>query len=472
MAYRNCLAVLMLLLCVLQWEAKPDELEPARRCFVFEEDSAWACSVFFRADASEPRLDGSLPAPAVATRSAILNWNFFGKRNISEKLRLSLDTDVYTQRDWRSQSRNVLTSEVNTERGTFANARSETHLGLNEIFVSFESTPAWQMSVGKKRLIWGTGFASNPTDVLNPGKNLLDPTTEKRGSWLILIENLHDDATFSFVAAPGVIENHNTIPTKIYSYKTASTLAEENHYLYGFRSYHLIGEADLNLMLFKSLRYKDEVSHQVKGGVSWSQSFASMSEGLTGFGELLAYRGSARPDSSLQSRGSSKAMFYKALAGFRYDFQNESALVVEFFRQSDGDTRTDLSNRISALRSALAQSGQFSPEGPVEAKGRSDRALSALNMQNYLFLNYQRYKISDDLLLSLSIVHNLHDASGYAGPSLVWSPTESIFITLNAQSDFRYLSDAGLSVASLKSVREIDLNPMKSRVGFELKSFF
>jgi hypothetical protein len=467
---------LLFLLCLLQWEAKPNEFVPARRCLVFEEDSGWTCSFLLRADVIEPRLDASFPAPPVATRSAFLNWNLFGKRNISEQLRLSLDTDVYTQREWRLQNRNVLTSEVQTARNGFANVQSQTRLGLNEFFLLFEPTPACQMSVGKKRLMWGTGFASNPTDVLNPSKNLLDPTTEKRGAWLTSFDHLGDASTQSIFFAPGIVENHNTIPTKIYSFKLDSERSEEEeHYLFGLRSYHLIGEADLNLMVFNSHRYKDDINHQVKFGVSWSQSLVSLSDGLTGFGEMLAYRGTARPDSSFASRRTSRSVFFRVLAGMRYDFSNESALIVEFYSQSDGDSRLDFANRVSNLlkmRSALTQVPHSSSKPLSQQTNGSLKSVSSLNMQKYLLLNYQRYKISDDLLLSLSIVQNLHDASGYTGPTLAWSPNESMLLTLNAQSEFRFYSDAGISVPGFKNVREIDLNPFKFRVGVELKSFF
>ena len=159
----------------------------------------------------------------------------------------------------------------------------------------------------------------------------------------------------------------------------------------------------------------------------------------------------------------------------RYDFSNESALIVEFYSQSDGDSRLDFANRVSNLlkmRSALTQVPHSSSEPLSQQTNGSLKSVSSLNMQKYLLLNYQRYKISDDLLLSLSIVQNLHDASGYTGPTLAWSPNESMLLTLNAQSEFRFYSDAGISVPGFKNVREIDLNPFKFMVGVELKSFF
>lgn len=472
------LSVFALLLAV-QWEGRAVEEEDGRSCLVFASESSWNCSASFRFDILDPRLDASLPAVPLYTRTALINWNLFGKHNLSEELRFTLDADVYSQRAWTLKSRDLLTSEIQTSESSFLNGRSETNLGLNEIYFLFEPSPAWQLSVGKKRLIWGTGFASNPTDVLNPNKDLLDPTNEKRGSWIVSLENLREGATYSIFAAPGVIENHNTIPTQVLNYRADSDFSSSSHYIYGVRSYHLIGESDLNFMLFNSHRYKDEVSHQLKAGVSWSQSFAALSDGLTGFGELLAHQSSARTDKWLRSRAQDDSWYYKALVGIRYDFVNESALVLELFRQSDGDSRNDFATRIEssnqAQRSRAAMETGFSPTEVApsdDVSSRNGRSVSALAMKNYLFLNYQRYKVTDDLLISWSMVHNLHDASGYTGPSVVWSPSESIVLTFNANTDFKYMSDAAISVPSFRRIRETDINPLKTRYALELKSFF
>ncbi|MEY2987617.1 MAG: hypothetical protein RJB13_1138 [Pseudomonadota bacterium] len=470
---------ILLALCfaLVLGDAEASETNTGNRCGFFSENSGLTCSISMRIDAMDARLHSLIPAPPIPTRSAFLNFNLFAKKDLSENLRLTLDTDVYSQRNWRLQSRNIFTGNVRTEKESIKKSTPETRLGINEFFILVEPTPAWQVSAGKKRLIWGTGFASNPTDVLNPAKNMLDPTTEKRGSWLVLLENLRDDATYSFFAAPGVVENHNTIPTQVLTYKASPEDVEEQHYIYGVRSYHLIGESDLNLMLFESQRYKDDISHQLKAGVSWSQAISSWSDGLTAFAELLAQRGTSRSDSSLRSRGNSKALFYRVLAGVRYDFSNESALVAEFYRQNDGDSRSDFAQRLENLRSIQKVAAQINQpssqvQQSVQTDGRFGNSISTLNMQNYLFINYQRYKISDDVLLSWSLIHNLHDASGYTGPSVVWTPSESIVLTLIAQSEFSYMSNAGIFVNGLGKVKETDINPSQARLGFELKSFF
>lgn len=479
---RHCFALLLagVAAAVLPWESRADDSSEiaSQRCLVFGAETAWTCALSFRADMRQARLRSSFPAPSVPTRGLSVAMNVFGKHDFSERLRLIIDTDFLAERAWRQQQRDLKTSVVQTSEAAFAQGDSDTRLGLNELYIVSELSPAWQMSAGKKRLIWGTGFASNPTDVLNPGKNLLDPATEKRGSWLIQLEHVRDESTFSLFAAPGVQENKNSIPTDVLNYAESQD-ASSAHYLVGLRGYFLLGQTDLNVMLFHSERYKDDISHQWKGGVSWSQSLNRLSDSLTGFGELLLQQGSSRLDSSFVSRANDARWFHKVLLGARYDFANESALTVELFRQSDGDNRADfekrLKNAVVGLRSQPVTTGSIPGVFAEQESGinsRTTRTASALSLQNYLFLNYQRYKVTDDLLLSWSMLHNLHDSSGSTGPSIVWSPRESIQITFNANTDISWAPEAAVSVPFLGRVKESDLNPVKLRASLDVKSFF
>jgi hypothetical protein len=93
-------------------------------------------------------------------------------------------------------------------------------------------------------------------------------------------------------------------------------------------------------------------------------------------------------------------------------------------------------------------------------------------MQNYLFVNWQRYKINEDLFLSWSAVHNLHDAGGFQGPALQWTPTQATSLTLSANTDYSLLPDSGVQVEGYGRLQERELNPVQARVGLELKAFF
>ncbi|MGC4068664.1 MAG: hypothetical protein QM784_29240 [Polyangiaceae bacterium] len=50
----------------------------------------------------------------------------------------------------------------------------------SELYVSYSPRPWLNLLAGKKRITWGSGFAANPTDLINPPKIRLIPTTNGR----------------------------------------------------------------------------------------------------------------------------------------------------------------------------------------------------------------------------------------------------------------------------------------------------
>jgi hypothetical protein len=469
--------------------AQEPETEGARPCFVFPVAAAWNCSLSLRGDTADLRLSRNFPAPPVAERTALLDLNITGKGEFTSGTRYFLDIDGVARRSWDFSRRDLLTGAVLTTQSSDSENPSY-RMSVNELYSVFEPVPEFQFVLGKKRILWGSGLAINPTDALNPSKNFLDPTQERRGSWLFLAERVREKNTLSFLFAPRVVEDKNTIPTDILIDGSGSV--ERWQALSAVRWYQLAGNADLNFMIFRNDRFKDDVESPWMGGASWSQSLLSLSKQLEGHAEVLVRRGSPRPDAGLRARNDDNSLYYSFLYGHRYDFENESALIVEFFRQSDGDARTDLRKRLegsmAAYRALVLGRGTGNPSSDARSGATSDavagstsaaaaqseapRTVSALSQQNYLFVNWQRYKFNDDLFLSWSVVHNLHDGAGYLGPILQWTPTQSSSVTLTANTDYALLPDTGVLVQGAGRVRESDLNPVKFRFGMEMKSYF
>lgn len=470
-------------------DALAQEGDSGRPCLVFSQGSSWNCSLALKGESSFLRLNESLPSVAVPEKTALFDLNITGKSEIADGFRFALDNDFIARRSWEFKKRNVFNGNIETS-GSGVSENPAYRLALNEAYFLYELSPEYQFTVGKKRILWGSGFANNPTDVLNPGKNVLDPTLERRGAWLLQGERILEKHAFSLFFAPGVEEDKNTLPKNILNYRTSPDRERNNHFLTGFRWYQLLGNADLNFMLFRSDRYKNESRSQWKYGASWSQSLLGINKQLEGHAEVLLQRGSQRLDAEFQSRAESKDWYLNFLLGSRFDFENESALVVEYFRQSDGDSRADLKNRLERIMaltrnlklvsSQSSAAGGLSPSMNIPAafaqsgdsQSETSRTVSALSQQNYLFLNWQRYKFNDDLFLSWSVVHNLHDASGFQGPVLQWSPSQSTNVTLSANSDYALIAQSGVLVEGAGRVREIELNPLTGRLGLEVKSFF
>jgi len=442
-----------------------DDSSAARPCLVLPAGISWTCFVALRSDFSQPRLSERLPAPPVPGQTLLVDLNLTGKQELHSGTRFALDLDLVARRSWDFEQRNLLSGK--TEKAEPVEVENPSYrLGLNEVFVATELSPEFQFALGKKRVLWGSGFASNPTDALNPGKNVLDPTLERRGAWLGLFEYLGEKNALSFFFAPGVLEDKNTLPEKILRYASEPGQDKEYRSLTGARWYQLLGSADVNFLIFRSERYREERGNAWKFGASWSQILSGISKKLEGHSEILVQRGTARLDPFLRSRLDNSSWHMSVLLGGRYDFENESALVVELYRQSDGDSRADLKARVenglSNLRAATS----------IAAQGEVGRTVSQLGMQNYLFMNWQRYKLSEDLFLSWSIAHNLHDSAGFQSPGLQWTPSQSTSLTLSGSSEYALFSNAGVVVKNYGRLREIELNPVRARVGLELKAYF
>lgn len=420
----------------------------------------WIMSGLLRIDFVQPRLSKKIPAKEVASQTALLDFNLTGKSVLRDSLRLQADLDIFARRSWNFKTRNLITQGIETSQREDAENPAY-RLSLNEVYVNGDTQEGFQYVFGKKRILWGTGFAANPTDLLNPSKNPLDPTYERRGAWLLQGEYVQESQTFALLVAPGVVEDKNTLPTEVGVF-AHSNAQDQNHYLLGARWYRLLAGADLNLMTFYSERFREGEPVAWKGGVSWSQIAASLSKQLETHAEILFQRGSSNPLPLGESRLNSDVVFFRSLIGLRYDFENESALVLEYLNQSDGDTVADLQTRIKRELSAASRS--LGAQKVLTERRRL--------MRNNLYVNYQRYKFNEDIFLSWALAHNLHDHSGIQGPTLQWTPNQNLSLSVLAKFDYNLQRTAGVQIPDIGYVRTNELDPSKSRLGLEIKSYF
>jgi len=61
-------------------------------------------------------------------------------------------------------------------------------LTLNEAYLNIPLTDFLFFTIGKRRIVWGTGFSYNPSDFINPPKDPLHPGEERRGVYGTMLE--------------------------------------------------------------------------------------------------------------------------------------------------------------------------------------------------------------------------------------------------------------------------------------------
>ncbi|MBL8953035.1 MAG: hypothetical protein JNK82_19820 [Myxococcaceae bacterium] len=333
-------------------------------------------------------------------------------------------------------------------------------ISINEAYVLQEAAPWLNFLVGKKRIVWGPGLAFNPTDLLNVRKDPTDPTFQRAGAWLARIEVPLESSAFTLLFAPQVTQSAFGIPYGMVTYPEWDKQDDQPHYLVGARAYFLVADTDINVLAYFSNRYFDDFENKVRTGASFSRIFFDTwelhAEGLLQQGSsrtfvehdcvvdvqaALACNAQKRAFAA-RSRLFDPTWVTQLLAGVRKTFDDDSFISVEYLFQSDGyrpDQYQDLINAFDGINQARAF-GLALPAGaglliPNAGGGGADQATpSRFNFaptgKHYAFITFQKPRIKDDFTAQVVVLMNLQDLSTLWTPSITWSTTEWLSLSL------------------------------------------
>lgn len=379
---------------------------------------------------------------------------------------------------------------------------------VSELYGSYAFGEHANLVLGKKRLVWGAGFAQNPTDLLNPPKDPTDPTFQRAGSWLAKLEFPFDRFTVSLVGAAKVLRQYGGLPsTLLYypDYPTAEGAANpalddrdlQPHFAAAARLYALVADTDVNAFYFFSNLYNDAFDHKSRVGLSLSRVFG----GLEAHAEALAQQGSQRvyadegcvddPAALLgclasgrvpaaRTRFADDAVVLKALVGARYMFEDSGILSLEYFHNGEGYSQAEYQSflrllatsrelaktnaQAAALVARAAGQGAADPGSPQKFSFDAQRV-------HYLFLSYQRPQIADDFTLNVVLLASLADLSGQLAPSVTWSAREWLNVSLAAFVPLPGFESRGVDVRAQKYT-EYGLLPSDWRVYGSVRAFY
>jgi hypothetical protein len=293
--------------------------------------------------------------------------------------------------------------------------------------------------------------------------------------------------TFTLLASPAVLAQESGLPRALLTHPSWNQRDDELHYLIVARAYALVADSDLNLMVFHSNLYRDAFEDQTRVGLSFSRYFFEDYELHV---EALVGRGSARnypTPGCLNSREAAVECFVRGeplfsrrrldegrlrpriLAGTRYMFSDESLISVEYLYQADGLKRSefqDVVNGLSLLRAAR-ELGVDPDRITEQLLGDSEEGLPQRFRfepiaRHYAFLSFQKPKIRHDFTVTATLVANLQDLSGLLSPSVAWSATEWMTLTLSGFVPF----------STGAEVSEFSLAPISYRVLFQARLFY
>ncbi len=185
---------------------------------------------------------------------------------------------------------------------------------IDNAYFSIEQGP-FIAYVGKQRIKWGVGYTWNPSDLLQPTKDVFDPTRYLEGMYAIRMEYSNDFITPSIIISPEPQNNDDHLSRNI---KLACQL------------YKLVGTADV----FLNSIYLDNQFQTLGGAVSWDMGIFVLN--LEGAG--IRYKNKNLNILRALDQEESKKIKFNYLAGLAKSMGSEFFLTLEYYRNEWGLT--------------------------------------------------------------------------------------------------------------------------------------
>jgi hypothetical protein len=311
--------------------------------------------------------------------------------------------------------RSTLQTRLENERDT------QSRLALRELFFKFSPTSTIDLTLGRTILKWGTGYAYNPTGVIEPRRNPSDPSDRLRQFRGLDLAQ----ADFYFRASSLTLVYLNTL-------QTSGKWQLTNDHRLAMRLSTLFRGFDVSLIGFW------EKSRRGKIGLNFTKV---LDAALEIHGEFLGQRGSEAPQHLIITANApdtlfrlppfaplhehKRRLFGKYLAGFQYTFGGKANLAVEYFHNDDGLSGRDWQRFLGYLVFAnrqLSNPRWNSPQGNLAAANLlwSTGVLSTTgSTHDYLFVRlYSSDLATTRISGELNALENLHDASAVVIPTL------------------------------------------------------
>lgn len=418
----------------------------------------------------------------------ILEGNIQLKVSIGQKAFVYADVSLIYQNGWLYYDRDQNGDRVKIDDHDVSTLRP--FIVPSELYVSVAPKNWLNLLVGKKRIIWGSGFAFNPTDLINPPKDPTDPNFQRAGQWVARIELPFEKFTISTLFAPQVLYQQNGLPFAMMKYPDyqlsdgTKPADDAYHYLFAARLYLLLFNTDINLFYFFSNKYNDSFENTSRFGGSFSRYFFTdyelHFEALFQFGSgklfanhACANGGICNPSTALSSSKLTDGNLYpRLLVGGRTQFSDESTLSLEYYYQGDGYSALEFEDylRLLARAQAAGITTISQPTGGTTGAVPQRFTFDPLR-RHYLFLSYNKPKIRDDFSIGATLIAGLSDLSGTISPTVSWNAQEWLTLSL-----FGFIPIRGIPVGTVNindvSYSEYSLLPMDFRFLFEARAFY
>jgi hypothetical protein len=209
-------------------------------------------------------------------------------------------------------------------------ARDETHWTVRQAYVQYAWGSGLSLRAGKQRIAWGSGFAWNPTNRVEPPKNPFNTGLEQEGSWAARL----DWVPASWAGVVLLAARGETLPGDL-----PFAVASRRRRTAALRARFLIRDTDLALVFSGGKNQRTLTGFDLGRGLGGS---------LSAHAEGSFYRGAELAPAR------DAELFFRVAAGLLYN-QGESAFALEYFFNGEGYSREGLDVFLGGLEGSYAQ---------------------------------------------------------------------------------------------------------------------
>ncbi len=463
-----------------------------------------------RAQLTVPSLTAPMSTRDVALLHSITELSGLLKlRMLDERVSVVVDASAFIIAQGGYADRNAAGSGFDT-------VADHDVVGTDPRVVFAEAYARWQVfenldvTVGKRRVVWGTGMTFNPTDTLNPPRDPTDPSLQRTGVPLALVEVPLSGFALSALFAPAIITENAGIPS-------AMLWDDDDNarFATALRGYVLVADTDVNVWGVVHNSYgQDPRESSMRLALSLSRVFDIHEVHV----EALVQSGSDRVrvnrrcvgddhDATIfaiascglsgdaivaRDRAFDDALLPRFIVGTRSMFGDGTVVGVEWLYQADGLTQREWRDLVQlqatvgdfVRRGALDTSSftSFLNVG-TDASGQPARLAVTPLRRHHLIVTYSRPQIFDDFTINVTGLVAAEDLSAIATASVQWQATEwlqvSAWLFQPLPSPANALHRAGINhdvlwpaIVDGVPYGEYDIAPFSTRGMLELRAWF
>ncbi len=309
-------------------------------------------------------------------------------------------------------------ANINT---TESDIDSDRNIVLDEGYLSLKPSSGLNISIGKKALRWGKGYAWNPVGFVERPKNPDDPELSLEG---YVVATLDYIKSFS-----GPLKAMAVTPVILPVYDHINTdFGERDTLNYAGKLYFLLYDTDIDCMFLKG------DSRPSRFGMNFSRNITSNFEI---HGELAHIDDSAhrvvRSDGTLTASTRDVENF---LFGIRYLTTTDTTFIVEYFHSGTGFTADEMNQFFGLVDNGIDAYRLFGNQTFLQkARAVTEGSYGTQNpMRDYLYLRVSQKEPFDIpyLIPSVTCIYNIEDKSFSLSPEIFYTGITNLELRLKA----------------------------------------